>query len=123
MKTILIADDEEYLRTLIRTTLANPNQQIIEASNGNEALSLIASHNPDLLILDWIMPGKTGIQIIEELRQNNAANSAPVILLTARSQASDRSRANSLKVDAYLVKPFSPLELLNVVDRLLEGQR
>ena len=122
MKTILIADDHDHLRLLVSKTLAGPDYRIIEARDGDEAYALALSENPDLLILDWMMPGKSGIQVVEALRKELGFRDVPVIMLTARAQNADRNRAVTLGVHTYLVKPFSPIELMETVEKIL-GER
>jgi DNA-binding response OmpR family regulator len=118
-KTILIADDHDHLRLLVATTLAGPHYRILEARDGDEACALALTESPDLLILDWMMPGKSGIQVIEALRKDASLHDVPVIMLTARAQNADRNRASTLGVSSYLVKPFSPIELMETVEKIL----
>jgi len=122
MKTILIADDHDHLRLLVTTTLAGSDYRIIEARDGDEACALALTESPDLLILDWMMPGKSGIQVIESLRGEPSMHDVPVIMLTARAQNADRNRAATLGVSSYLVKPFSPVELMEMVQKILGEQ-
>ena len=119
MKTILIADDHDHLRLLVAKTLGSPDYRIIEARDGDEAYALAMTDTPDLLILDWMMPGKTGIQMVEMLRKDPGFREVPVIMLTARAQNADRNRAVTLGVHSYLVKPFSPIELMETVEKIL----
>ena len=119
MKTILIADDHDHLRLLVATTLGGPDYRIVEARDGDEAYSLAMTESPDVLILDWMMPGKTGIEVVEALRKELAFREVPVIVLTARAQNADRNRAVTLGVHSYLVKPFSPIELMETVEKIL----
>lgn len=120
MKTILIADDEANLRTLVRTTLEDPGLCIIEAANGTLALELVRSKKPDLVLLDWMMPGLTGTEVLSALQLAPDTASLPVIFLTAKGQEKDRLQALALGAHAYLVKPFSPLDLLEKVHKALE---
>ncbi|TMA26752.1 MAG: response regulator [Deltaproteobacteria bacterium] len=92
---------------------------MIEARDGDEAYALALTESPDLLILDWMMPGKTGIQVIEALRREPGVRDVPAILLTARAENADRNRAATLGVRSYLVKPFSPIELMETVEKIL----
>ena len=119
MKTILIADDHDHLRLLVSKTLGGPDYRIIEARDGDEAYALAMTESPDVLILDWMMPGKTGIQVVEALRKEMSFRDVPVIMLTARAQNADRNRAVTLGVHAYMVKPFSPIELMETVEKIL----
>ncbi len=120
MKTILIADDEAYLRTLVRTTLDDPRFNILEARDGKEALDLARAHQPALMILDWMMPELTGIEVGRRIRADQTLHETPIILLTARGQEKDLREARAIDVKAYLIKPFSPLELLEHVEALVE---
>jgi len=119
MKTILIADDHDHLRLLVSKTLGGPDYRIVEARDGDEAYSLAMTQSPDVLILDWMMPGKTGIEVVEALRKELAFREVPVIMLTARAQNADRNRAVTLGVHSYLVKPFSPIELMETIEKIL----
>jgi CheY-like chemotaxis protein len=93
----------------------------VEAADGQEALARARKERPDLVILDWMMPRMTGLEVLEALRADPDTKDARVIMLTARSQQLDRALVQRLGVSAYLVKPFSPLELIQLVERVLEG--
>ncbi len=118
MKTILLADDEEHLRTLVRTTLDQPGYRILESADGAAALALAQRERPDVVVLDWMMPNMTGIEVMTALRRDQATADIPVILLTAKGQRADVTQALASGASAYLAKPFSPLELLAKVDEL-----
>ena len=120
MKTLLLADDEPNLRMLARITLEDPKYRIIEAADGTTALELARAEHPDLLVLDWMMPGMSGIEVARSLRQDPATASIPIIMLTSKGQEADREQGRAVGVYAYLVKPFSPLELLEKVEQLLQ---
>ena len=119
MKTILLADDEENLRLLLRTTLEEPDYIIVEASDGNLAYEMAQKHHPDLIVLDWMMPGMSGIDLVRRLRAELTTQETPIILLTARGRTRDREQGLAAGVNAYLVKPFSPLEFLETVEAIL----
>jgi CheY-like chemotaxis protein len=119
MQTILIADDEPNLRLLVSTTLADPTLRVLEAKDGTEALRMARAELPDLLIVDWMMPGMTGVEVARHLRSDPLTAGIPIVLLTAKAQEADKEMGRSVGVRAYLVKPFSPLELLQVVDDIL----
>jgi CheY-like chemotaxis protein len=121
MKTILIADDEVHLRLLVRKTLEEDDFNLLEAQDGKAALELALTEHPDLVILDWMMPGMTGVEVLEALREDPATTATPVIMLTARSQKVDRNQVLRLGVRGYLVKPFSPLELIQLVEKVMMG--
>lgn len=119
MKTILLADDEPNLRLLVRTTLSDPRFRILEAADGSAALQLARDEHPDLIVLDWMMPGMSGVEVAAALREDPLTRGIPIIMLTAKGQQSDRDQTHGLGVSAHLVKPFSPLELLEKVDELV----
>lgn len=119
MTTVLIADDEENLRLLLRTALEQPGCTILEAADGKTALEMALKTLPDLIILDWMMPGMTGIELARVLRADPMTRNTPIILLTARGQDTDREQGLAVGVTAYLVKPFSPLEFIEKVEQVL----
>lgn len=121
MRTIVLADDEANLRKLVRLTLDDPQYRILEASSGMAVLELARQERPDLLLLDWMMPGMSGIEVVKKLREDPSLASIPIIMLTARGQEKDRQRALALGLHSYLVKPFSPLELIEKVQEVLLG--
>ena len=123
MPIILLADDEANLRTLVRTTLEGSDFTILEASDGVAALEVSRTQRPDLLLLDWMMPGLTGVEVARALREDPATAELPIILLTARGQRQDLELGQALGVHAYLVKPFSPLELLRAVETALHPRQ
>lgn len=118
MKTILFAEDEPNLRLLVTSTLEDPRYQLITCANGTEALARARECRPDMLVLDWMMPGLTGVDVVRTLRAEPGFADTPVVLLTARSQDGDRAEARAAGVTHYLTKPFSPLELLDLVETL-----
>jgi CheY-like chemotaxis protein len=119
--TILVCDDEEVLRALVRATLEPDGHEIVEARNGDEALELIGSLRPDLVVLDMMMPGRSGVDVLEQVRADDdpAVAGSRVIMLTARAQVTDRDRASEAGADHFLPKPFSPTELASLVDEVL----
>lgn len=118
MKTILLAEDEPNLRLLVTSTLEDPKYELVSCADGLEALARARDSHPDLLILDWMMPGLTGIDVVRTLRAESGFETVPVVLLTARSQEHDRAEARKAGVTHYLTKPFSPLELLDLVESI-----
>ena len=120
LRRIMIVDDDESVRSLLRMTLPEDEYEIEEAIDGEQALTLLASRVPDLVLLDWKMPGRHGSLVLDELKRRHPK--LPVIVLTAEIAEHHRSLAESLKVDVFLTKPFSPLELLETIERLL-GER
>jgi CheY-like chemotaxis protein len=110
------------LRFLLTETLADEGYVITEAEDGKEALDYIKSNKYDLIILDYMMPELTGVEVCEWLRNNDNPNQqSPVILLTAKTLEKDRERARAAGVSTYIVKPFSPLQLVDTVQQLIES--
>jgi CheY-like chemotaxis protein len=121
--TLLVCDNEEVLRGLVRATLAPYGYRLLEARDGDEALALARAERLELILLDMMMPGRTGLEVVEALRRDPALRDIPVIMLTARTQASDRRAAERAGVDRFLAKPFSPAALARTVAEVLEGVR
>jgi CheY-like chemotaxis protein len=119
--TVLLCDDEDALRQLVRATLDNGRYEILEVADGDESLDLVRRLRPDLVVLDMMMPGRSGLDVLRELRADQALARTPVIMLTARAQLADRQAAAAAGADRYLAKPFSPLELISLVEELLEN--
>lgn len=119
MQKVLIVDDEEVLRMLIEDTLEDlENVEIHTAENGAEALTRLSGQLYDLVILDYMMPEMTGIEVLEalDIEQKNAM---PILMLTAKAQENDRSKARDAGARFFMPKPFSPLELLQIVEGIL----
>lgn len=121
-KQILIADDEVSLRFLLSETLGEEGYEIIEAEDGRQAVEQLQARPFDLVILDYMMPELTGVEVCQWLRgSENPNRNSPVILLTAKAQEKDRERAQEVGVSTYMIKPFSPIQLLDVVDELINN--
>ena len=116
---MLVCDDEPVLRMLVRATLDQGNYTVVEACDGDEALARASSHHPDLILLDMMMPGRSGSDVLRELRADPLTAETPVIMLTARAQATDREAMNVAGADHYLTKPFSPVGLAALVEEVL----
>ena len=120
MSKILIADDEPSLRLLVRATLsANKSFELLEAFDGTEALSKAQKELPDLILLDVMMPGLSGFEVCERLKNDPKTKNIIIIMLTAKGQQSDRDWAISVGTDYFLTKPFSPIELFNLIEKIL----
>lgn len=116
MATILVVDDDRKLIDMLRRTLIYEGYNVLTAVDGNEALERFRSQRLDLVVLDWMLPGMAGIDVVRSLR---ASESTPVLMLTARDAVADRVAGLDSGADDYLVKPFAPSELLARVRALL----
>jgi DNA-binding response OmpR family regulator len=119
MAKVLIADDQANMRQLVRLTLETGRFEIFEAPDGDAALALARRERPDLVFLDWTMPGLPGIEVCRALRDDPANDGMRIVMLTARSQPDDRDAAHSMGADDYITKPFSPIQLLEKVRDVL----
>ncbi|WP_141430523.1 response regulator transcription factor [Bacillus sp. 03113] len=120
MPKILIVDDDPHIRELINHFLSNEGFDIVEASDGVEALSMLESVNVDMVILDIMMPNMNGWDLCRELREYY---DFPLLMLTAKGETSQKIKGFHLGTDDYLVKPFEPLELIARVKALLKRYR
>ena len=109
---VLIVEDEAPLVTLLRYNLEKEGFSVCEAGDGEEALVQIAERKPDLVLLDWMLPLVSGLEVCRQIRRAPATRSLPVIMLTARGAEGDRIRGLDSGADDYVVKPFSPSELV-----------
>jgi two-component system phosphate regulon response regulator PhoB len=119
MAKVLIADDQANMRALVRLTLETGRFEIFEAHDGDAALEVARRERPDLVFLDWTMPGLSGVEVCRSLREDPATAGARIVMLTARSQNEDREAAQAMGADDYITKPFSPIQLLEKVRDVL----
>lgn len=120
MKRILIVEDQADIRKLIRMTLEFEDYQLHEASDGASGLGAAQAIQPDLVLLDVMMPGELGgLQVCRRIKGDSALAATKVVLLTARGQQKDREAGAQAGADDYLVKPFSPLQLIETLERLV----
>ena len=118
MKRILIVEDQPDIRELIQMSLESGEFEIHEAENGDMALQMAAQLSPDLMLLDVMMPGSLdGLAVCQRIKTDPARKRTRIVMLSARSQAADRQAGLKAGADDYLVKPFSPRQLLQVVRR------
>jgi len=124
MKTqILIVEDEAALVELLRYNLEKEGFRVASAGDGEEALSVIAENPPDLVILDWMLPLVSGLEVCRQIRRKTETRELPVIMLTARGEEADRVRGLEGGADDYISKPFSPSELVARVRAVLRRSR
>lgn len=116
---ILIIEDEAAVREMLSFTLKNSGFETLEAINGEIALDIVKKYNIDLILLDWMLPGKAGIDISRSLRGSAETKDIPIIMLTAKSDESDKILGLESGADDYVTKPFSPKELVARIKALL----
>jgi two-component system phosphate regulon response regulator PhoB len=116
---ILIVEDEAALVTLLRYNLEREGFDVSEARDGDEALVVIDENPPDLILLDWMLPMTSGIEVCRQIRRKPQTRSTPIIMLTARGEEADKVRGLESGADDYVTKPFSPAELLARIRALL----
>lgn len=120
---IIIAEDEDALATLLSYNLEKEGYEVGIATDGDEALVMVKERQPDLLVCDWMMPKVSGIEVCRRLRQVPASRNLPIVMLTARSEESDRIRGLDTGADDYVVKPFSMTELMARIRAVLRRIR
>ena len=118
-KSVLIADNERVLRSLIRATLRKTDVRVLEATSGTEALAVARQEHPHVLLLDVGLPGLDGYAVCRALKKDPQTADIRVVMLTARAQRADRERGAEAGADSYITKPFSTDELREQVQRLL----
>ena len=120
---ILIVDDEPAQLELLRYNLEKAGFETVQATDGQQALSAVETERPDLVVLDWMMPEASGIDVCRQLRARSETKSLPVIMLSARGEDGDKSLGLDNGADDYVTKPFSPRELIARVKALLRRAR
>lgn len=120
---VLVVEDEPALLTLLRYNLEHEGFEVGEAVDGEDALLMIEERIPDLVLLDWMLPTLSGMEVCRQIRRNTEAGNLPVIMLTARGEESDRVRGLDCGADDYVVKPFSPNELMARIRAVLRRLR
>ncbi|MSP49587.1 MAG: phosphate regulon transcriptional regulatory protein PhoB [Alphaproteobacteria bacterium] len=120
---VLVVEDEGALVTLLRYNLEREGFRVAEARDGEEALLQAAELKPDLILLDWMVPHVSGLEVCRRLRRRPDTRGTPIIMLTARAEESDKIRGLDGGADDYVTKPFSPTELVSRVRALLRRSR
>ena len=116
---ILVADDEPNQLELLTFNLVQADYEVIRSEDGRQALDMIEEHRPDLVIIDWMMPHMSGIDVCRTLRSRAETRQLPIIMLSARGEEGDRTLGLDIGADDYISKPFSPRELISRVRALL----
>ena len=120
-KKILAVDDEKHIVRLVQVNLERAGYEVVAAYDGKEALEKVRDENPDLVVLDVMMPYMDGFEVLQNLRRNPSTRDIPVIMLTAKAQDADVFKGWQSGVDCYLTKPFNPMELLSFVKRIFDS--
>ena len=120
---LLIVEDETALVTLLRYNLEREGYRVSEAGDGEEALLRIQEERPDLIILDWMLPLLSGIEVCRRVRRMSKTRSVPILMLTARGEEADKVRGLDCGADDYMSKPFSPAEMVARIRALLRRAR
>jgi CheY-like chemotaxis protein len=117
-KRILICDDDPVILRLLQVNLELEGYEVLSAHHGEEAVRVALAENPDLVILDIMMPRMDGYQAVKEIKSNEATRDIPVVFLSAKAQQADIEKGRAYGVTDYLTKPFDPTELLEIIERL-----
>ncbi|HVS84666.1 MAG TPA: response regulator [Gaiellaceae bacterium] len=127
MTRVLVIDDEAPIRLLCRVNLEAEGMEVLEAPDGPSGLELARQQEPDIVLLDVMMPGLDGWRVAEQMQQDDRTNAIPIIFLTARAEFRDRARGLDIGGVDYVTKPFNPLDLAGLVrdllDRIDKGER
>ena len=123
MTTILVVDDEPDIREVIRFALEGAEFRVVEAGHADDARRLLSTESPDLVLLDWMLPGRSGLELAEQLKQSPKTRAVPIIMVSARGEEEDRIRGLDTGADDYIAKPFSPREMVARVNAVLRRTR
>ena len=117
--TILLVDDEMAIRTMLCVALEAAGYNVLQAENAQQAHAIIIDRSPDLVLLDWMMPGTTGLELLRRLKRDELTEKIPVIMLTAKAEEDSKISGLDAGADDYIAKPFSPRELISRVKAVL----
>ena len=116
---VLLVEDEEAVRLLLRLTLELGSVEVVEALDGETAVERCLAERPDVVFLDWVLPGRSGIEVCREIRAQPATEDTTIVMLTARSGEQQREAGLAAGADDYISKPFSPEHLLDKLREVL----
>ena len=122
MGRVLVVDDEPDVLLLCRLNLQQRGHELLEAADGSTALEIARDRHPDVIVLDLMLPGISGYDVLEALQGDAETTDIPVLVLTAKSLRADRERSQGLGASAFLTKPFLPNELCEMVDSLVSSR-
>ena len=117
--TILVVEDEPAIQELIAVNLSFAGHKVLRAADADQATTLVRAELPDLILLDWMLPGSSGVQFAKKLRADERTRDVPIIMLTARSNEADKVDGLEAGADDYVTKPFSPKELMARIKAVL----
>lgn len=123
MNNILIVEDEQPIRSMVGFALGRAGFTLSEAESAEQAFNVIHQQRPDLILMDWMLPGMSGIEMVRRLQRDTATQDIPVIMLTARNEENDRISGFQAGIDDYVSKPFSPAELVARIQAVLRRTR
>lgn len=122
-RTVLIVDDEDAIRDMLRMALELVDFRCLDAANTRDAYRMIVDENPDLVLLDWMLPGGSGLELLHRLKRGDNTSDLPVIMLTAKTAEDNIVQGLEVGADDYITKPFAPRELIARVKALLRRRR
>ena len=123
MATVLVIDDEPDIREVMRFALEEAGFRVLEAGHADEARKTLLSDNADLILLDWMLPGRSGLELAKGLKQSSRTRRIPIIMVSAKGEEEDRVRGLETGADDYIAKPFSPREMVARVNAGLRRSR
>lgn len=120
MARVMAVDDDPVIRNLLEVNLEMEGHEVVTAVDGRDALDKIHADPPDLILLDVMMPNVDGWQVARELKGDPVTRRIPLVFLTARAMEADVRKGTEIGVESYVTKPFDPIELMRLIDRLLQ---
>jgi CheY-like chemotaxis protein len=120
---VLAVDDDHVIRGLLEVNLEMEGHEVVTAVDGQDAIDKVSAEPPDLILLDIMMPNVNGWQVAENLKGDAATRDIPIVFLTARAMEADVRKGKDLGVEAYVTKPFDPIDLMELVNRLLAERK
>jgi DNA-binding response OmpR family regulator len=118
--SVLLVEDEEHIRLVVEYNLKREGFEVYSAEDGLSALEIARKIIPDIILLDWMLPGMNGLEVLTELKHDERTKHIPVFMLTAKGMASDVARALEMGADDYITKPFNPRQLGETIKKKLE---
>ncbi len=119
MARVMAVDDDHVIRGLLEVNLEMEGHEVVTAVDGRDALDKVTRMRPDLILLDVMMPNVNGWQVAEQLKEDPCTRHIPIVFLSARAMEADVRKGTALGVEAYVTKPFDPIDLMELVSRLL----